>query len=560
MLAMLLVPALFTLLAPPPVRPFGEERLLLDRRLETLRRILPEGPTPQADMAVVRELCEQARLVRIEITPRPSLETGPRGETPLDLVALGRFADVDRFFRQVALHHRLLDVESLTLTATQEDVVRLGAAIRLPFRPIRAPLPSPPDGTRRSLSGVPRGQADLFVRDQALALAKAEQVASLRRTRRNPRLFLSEVAAITRDRPVVLNYASWSDEFTIRGLTLGEGPARALESRFEKGFFRVSEFLMARQAACRRFEVKGRCPVAGTEADLPLPAEDPFAQDESPCRMDRDEATRSFTVKAPAPKATSAQGQLTLRLRDVDMADVFRVLHLVTGQGFIVDGDVAGRATLDLSRLTLDEALSALEKSGLDVQDAGPVRRVSLQRMAPSRTPAGAGGPAASFALKRAEVREILAAMTDMDPSLAALGPEGFLGRVSLWAKDVPLLDLRAALLDAVGLSERLEEGRRIVEKAPRADDRLAPVAGTAAERRLLLQPADLAVLEFELAGVASAGTSWIALAYAPTGALNAYRVGERLADGIIRSIESTDVVVETDEGPLRLPVTPPVR
>ena len=62
-------------------------------------------------------------------------------------------------------------------------------------------------------------------------------------------------------------------------------------------------------------------------------------------------------------------------------------------------------------------------------------------------------------------------------------------------------------------------------------------------------------MLEFELSGVASAGTTWLALAYAPTGALNAYRVGDRLSDGVIKSIESTDIVVETDEGPMRLPV-----
>ena len=60
--------------------------------------------------------------------------------------------------------------------------------------------------------------------------------------------------------------------------------------------------------------------------------------------------------------------------------------------------------------------LLALEKSGLDVQDAGPVRRVSLSRVPAGKAPAGAGGPASSFALKRAEVREVLAAMTDMDP------------------------------------------------------------------------------------------------------------------------------------------------
>ena len=92
--------------------------------------------------------------------PRPPLEAGPRGTSPVELTALGRFADVDRFFRQVALHHRLLDVESLVLRRRQEDVVKMTTVIRLPFRPVRAPLPAPPDGTRRSLPGVPRAQAD----------------------------------------------------------------------------------------------------------------------------------------------------------------------------------------------------------------------------------------------------------------------------------------------------------------------------------------------------------------------------------------------------------------
>jgi hypothetical protein len=62
-------------------------------------------------------------------------------------------------------------------------------------------------------------------------------------------------------------------------------------------------------------------------------------------------------------------------------------------------------------------------------------------------------------------------------------------------------------------------------------------------------------VLEFQLAGVASAGESFVAFAYAPTGQLYAYRPGDRLADGVVRAVESTDVLLETEEGPLRLPL-----
>ncbi len=552
----MILPGLLTLLAATaPARDFNEERMLLDRRLETLRRILPDGPSPLADVAHVRQLAEAAKLLRVEVSAHPPVEAGARGDVVVDVLGFGRFVEVDRFFRSAALSHRLVDVESLTLTATPEDVIKLTAVVRVPFRPLRAPLPPPPDSSRARPTGVARPVVEAYYRDQALALAKSETIAALRRARRNPRLFLSELAAITRDRPVGLNFASVGEEFVVRGLGVGEGSMRALESRFEKGFFRVAEFLMARQGACHRFEVKGRVPVAGTDAELPLPAEDPFEQDDAPCRVDRD-ALRPVFIKAPSTK-TPGQGLLTLRLRDVDYPDLFLVIHLLTGQGFLVDGDVTGRVSLDFNKVTATELLTALEKSGLDIQDTGPVRRVSLTKLLPARAAPAGGQPTASFALKRTEVREILAVMTDMDPALAALGPPGFLGRVSLWAKDVAVSDLRTTLLEAAGLTERFEEGRRMLSRTPGSDEVSQPVAGSAAERRLVLGPQELAVMEFELAGVASAGETWLAFAYSPTGVLGAYKPGDALADGILRSVDSTDAVLETDEGPIRLTVPP---
>jgi Tfp pilus assembly protein PilO len=121
----------------PPLRPFPEERLLLDRRLETLRRILPEGPHPEVDVAVVRQLTQDAGLSFVEIGPRAPTERGSRGEVRIELTALGRFADVERFFRQTALSPRLIDVESVTLSSTQESLVRIKTAA-LPFAPLKA--------------------------------------------------------------------------------------------------------------------------------------------------------------------------------------------------------------------------------------------------------------------------------------------------------------------------------------------------------------------------------------------------------------------------------------
>ena len=553
-----MLPALLAaLLAVQPARPFAEERLLLDRRLETLRRILPDGPTASADVLVVRDLAEAARLARVEIQPRPPVESGARGEVVLDLTALGGYEAVDRFFQRLAVSHRLADVESLSLTATSENVIQLAAAIRFPYWPARTPLPSPPESPRGRPSGVPRPTLDAFLRDQALAFAKSDAIAARRRARRSPRLFLSELAAVVRERPVVLGYASLGEEFTLRGLAVGEGPVRAFESRLERGFLRVSEFLMAKQGACHRFEARGRSPVAGPDAELPVPVEDPFEQDATPCRVDRD-AAKTIVVKGRTPTAKDpGRGPLTLRLRDVDFADVFQALAVLGAGGFVVHESVAGRVSLEMTRATLDETLAAVRKaSGVEITDAGPVRIVSTARVAP-RKDAPAGGPPAGFALKRVEVRDILAGMADVDASLAALGPPGFLGRLSVWTKDAPLFAVRSAILDTVGLSERTEEDRRVVERRTGGGEAPVPLARGGPEPRLTLRREELTVLEFQLAGVAAAGESFVAFAHAPTGQLYAYRPGDRLADGIVRAIETTDVLLETEEGPLRLPLPP---
>jgi hypothetical protein len=554
------------LAASSVVRPFPEERLLLDRRLETLRRILPDGANPTGDAALLKELAENAHLLSVESLARPPLENGARGDVAVDVSGVGRYADIDRFFRQVALSHRLIDVESLTLTAAPGDTVRLTAVLKLPFRPLRAPLPQPPDGTRARTAGLPRPQADAFVLDQALALAKSDAIAALRRTRRNPRVFLSELSAVVRDRPVLLTNATLADEFVIRGLTIGEASAHGLESRLERGFFRLSQFLMTKQGACLRFEARGVSPVAGPDAELPLPTEDPFEEQDASCAVDRD-AARVAVVRGPNAKRPG-QGPLSLRLRDMDLADVFRVLHGLTGQAFLVEGDVVGRVHVDLSRVTLEEALAALAKAAnLRVEPPALVRRVWVARgeapAAKKPTPAPKGAPTpepipastakASFELKRASLRDILAVMTDADPALASLGPPGSLGKATLWARETPLAALRSAVLESAGLSERVEEDHRVLSRPGGAGEPPTPIASESEPDHLVMRAPDLSLLEFEPAGLASAGSGWMAYAYSPAGALLSYRSGERLANALVKDVQSTDVLLETDEGELRV-------
>jgi len=546
------------LLVAPADRPFAEERILLDRRLETLRRILPDGPLASADTAHVRDLAASAQLGRVEIEARAPEQSRSRGVVAYDLTALGGFEEIERFFGKVALSHRLIDVESLSLTTNPERMIQLAATLRFSFWPTAAPLPPPPEMSGGRPKGVSRPVLDAYRRDQARALAKSAAIASWRRARRNPRLFLSEITAVVRDRPVVLAYASLDDTFTVRGLATGEGTIQKLESRFEHGFFRVSEFLVAKQGACHRFEVHGTSPVAGPDAELPVPLEDPFVQDDTPCRVDRDPPGR-IVVKGRTPSEKNpGNGPLTLRLRGLDFADVFQALSLVSGTGFMVDANVTGHVDLDVTRQTLEEVLELIrDEAKVQIGESGRVRRVSRGH-SPPRAASPSGGEPVSFVLKRADVRELLAVMTDIDPTVAALGPPGFLGRLSVWASGVPLLELRAEVLAATGLVERIEEERRVLDRATGAGETPVPVAGRAREPRLTLRPDELAVLEFELSGVASDGGGWLAFAYSPTGQLHAYRTGDALADAIVRSVQSTDVVLETSEGPLRIALSPP--
>jgi hypothetical protein len=542
------------LLAATPVRPFAEERLLLDRRLETLRRMLPDGAAPANDVALLNDLARAAG-VGFDIRARAPLEKGTEGDVPVDVVGSARFAEIDRFFRQVALSARLIDVESLALSAGPGDSVRLTALLHFPYRPARAPLPAPPEGLRTRLSEVTRPVADQFLRDQALALSKSDAVSSLRRTRRNPRLFLAELAAIVRDRPVVLREATLGDEFVVRGLTVGEGPMRALELRLERGFFRVAEILMARAGGCHRFEARGRSPIVGIEAELPLPAvDDPFRQDEAPCVVDRDGG--GVTVIRPAPvkgaaraRPTAPAGPLSLRLRDMDLADVFFVLHLLTGQGFLVDEDVRGRVSVEVNQVALDDVLQLLgREGGVAVSPHGPLRRVARSAArAVLPAPTGEGTPI-TFALKRAAVSDVLGVIAEADAG-APLPPRVGGGRMSLWASEVHVADVRAAVLQMARPSG-----------APSGDGDPPPPLPPSTERRLLVRADELSLSEFQLAGVASAGQGWIAFAYAPNGVLNAYRRGDRLADGVTTEVQSTDVMITTEEGPLRIGLPEPGR
>ena len=191
---------------------------------------------------------------------------------------------------------------------------------------------------------MPRPTLDAFLRDQSLAFAKSDAIAARRRARRSPRLFLSELAAVVRERPVVLGYASLGEEFTVRGLAVGEGPVRAFESRLERGFLRVSEFLMAKQGACHRFEARGTQPGRGPRRRAARArSRTRSSRTRPPCRVDRDAAReRSWSRAAPPPRRTPAAGRSPCACATSTSPTSSRRSPSLGAGGFVVDEGVVG--------------------------------------------------------------------------------------------------------------------------------------------------------------------------------------------------------------------------
>src|SRR5581483_3817848 len=142
--AMIAALLLAAALAP---RPFAEERDLLDRRLATVARALPDGAHAPVDIAYTKALADAAHLQISSVAARSPVEAQGRGEIVVDCVAFGRFTNVETFFRQLLQTPRVIDVVSVALASTPEETIRMTAVLRFPFWPAQSRLPAPPEGT-----------------------------------------------------------------------------------------------------------------------------------------------------------------------------------------------------------------------------------------------------------------------------------------------------------------------------------------------------------------------------------------------------------------------------
>jgi len=543
---------LATVLQGTPGRPYVEERQLLDRHLSQLAKALPDAPTPAEDVALLKVLATEAGLRNVEVGPPTITETGPLGQSRRTLLATATFPDTDRFFRALQGSSRLVDVESVVLRAADFGV-RIEAKLRLHHRAARAVATASldPARARNRTRRASKEEAARFARDEQIALDKTIAIDDLRRGQTSPRMFLAETGASFRDAAAALTFGSLDGDtgrFNLRGVVAGMGAADALERRLEGGFFRLREFSRAQKQGCFEFEVVGESYRAGPEAALPLPVDEPFRPTEPFCHQDRDAVTPGgpgATLRASG----SEKGGLSLRAVDADLTDVAAMIEALTHEPFVVAEEVRGRVSVDFANAAIDDAIKALP---VQADLVGSVRLLRPPGVTLPVPEAEDAPPSGRFSLraKRSRGEAVLTAMAETEPLYVALGPSG-LPRISVFARESRIDDVRRAVLLALQLDETREENARVLKRHDHPGE-AGPIAAAAAPR-VIFRARDLTVEEMALAGIGKSEGELVAFVYAPLGEIVALRIGDTLADGVIAGLDANGVLVDTAEGPVRI-------
>ena len=494
--------------------------------------MLPRGPEGASATRRLAALAEECGLARVRAEAAAPVESGPEPYVPASVTAEGRYADAECFLARLREGStRLTSLARLEVARAAAGAVRLTARARLHY----------------SLSSVAR-----------------EREATIRAVRERWEDPLGVVVVMARDLPPSYGLDELVAEdggVRLRGFKMLPGPALLMEPALRWVGLEATSFSVQRREACDRFELAGRPPKAfrpaGTEVyGVPAPAE-LFAADEARCELEA-APIAPIVIRGPAPSAPA--GPLTLRLRDVDLADVFWTLHALAGEDFVVDGAVMQRVSVDLADVSLEEALAALEGAGIQVSPLGRLRRVSLagQILAPAALLPGQGTPI-SFAWKHTDIAELLRLFHDLT-GRAIVSPSGNLGRVSLFAKETPWEELMSVALHPAGLRVRLEgEERIVVERAsgiPEPAPAVRPVHPL--EKRIPREPGERGIVadygppsvyDLELVGVVRVGGDWYALGASPHGTTYRSKAGYRLMDATLEAVDAEGVTLRTDGG-----------
>lgn len=523
------------------LRKLQNELRQVELRLDEMRRRLPPTFDPDAEETFIRQAASAAR-VAVDVKVAGGGETVPYEDgrqSPIRLHRVeisGRDAiDNLEFFLELLQKRtwRLGDLDTLRIDREGGGAVRFTAQLVLPSFAIE----DVPDvggdllaSLRRRLA---REQANLKLLESLIARSESGRLATA----------LALLRSIPDDAAIHVDQVRVGGQMSLQGAIVGAAARAGFVAALQEGGFGASRIEIASDGACRPFTV-GAQPGPKRPSVISRKAKDFDPGLAALCKV---AAPRSLGDVAVRGKG---RGSLNLRLRDVDVAGAFFVLHDLMGENFIIDSDVSGRINLDIENASLEETLASMRAAGL-VVSAGPLHRVSLA--GGSRTPAPENnytGETVSFSLQSADVRDVLCLFTQIT-SLGIAAPAGLRERSAIFVKDLPWDRVMKELIWSVGLTYSIDNNRVFVgaeRPGTNVCEKVAP-ASDPPLTSLRLPLSLLAASDLELVGRARTGESWKAYAYAPWRIMHSLETGQKLFDSRVRSIGPAGVTFEAESG-----------
>jgi hypothetical protein len=541
----------------------------VELKIEESTRFLPPSFDAAVEEKFVRSMARQAKL-EIEVRALPDSENIPldRGEpSPMDLYRMeisgrGELEKLSYFLTLMAARDfRFADLETLHLEAAPGDSVRFRGRYLLPcfIGPIE--LPSRP---------IPRGGILAYARER---LVRSRAVLELFEawTERFKSGRLAGAAALleatTEQKAMRMTAVRVDDQVLVEGVLVGAAARAGFLTSLEKAGFHVSRLRLSPLGACRPFSIIARRGMSGPPMELVL---DKTLLDSPTGALCRRESQRSVgRVVARATSSVAADtGALSLKLRDIDLADVFFVLHDLTGESFVIDPDVKGVVNVDVEGATLEKTLAAMSSAGVIVSP-GPLHRVSPagRTAAPLRSQKYDGDPV-NLSMQEVDLPSLLCLFKQIT-GLEIHVPQTVQSRVAVFAREVPWDHVLEMVIASAGFDYAIDQNRMFVgpeaavknrARRPGVDActaRNTPSGSSLQEMAMTLQ--QLGAPDLELAGVGRAGEKWKAYAYGPwRRLLFPVEADQPLFDARVTSVGPTGVAFSTDSaGIFEIPLKP---
>lgn len=550
-----LIPALFIsaqIVAASPSPDLQKEMATLRERIreaqlevEMLRRELPEASDPEwmdLQSFVTRRL-GNAEVTRASIEPT-SLEDGrpsPVALCRMDISGRIPFENVQLLFDGIARVPRIIDFATFRLDAAPGGQVALRS--RLAWVCWNSDVKTEPAVLGNPLTRVESVEERILaVEGAALARMQSIQktIAGFKARFRPARLAhaLSAFASTASHEALALTtFSATGSDVVIEGLTLGASAAAAVKPALEKTGAGNVTLQTTPAGDCRAFSVAAN-----------LTGEQPSVQPSSNTLFDDQAAVHCRQSPQPPPKTITVKGStasadaLTFRLREADVADVFRVLNEVQAGSFLIDADVKGMVNIDAEDATPEKILAAM--GGLTI-GPGPLHVV---RSGPSASTAPGEtsytGEPISLTLKDAALNDVLCLFAGIT-YLKYIVPDQQQRRVTAYIRNIPWDRLLDTMLAAAGLTYTIDEDRVLIGSQASVD---ACEALDFSRRGLRISPDKISIDDLTLAGIARAASGRTAFAYTPGSSRTMLTLepGSKLLDGEVSAVGPDGVTFKT--------------